>query len=55
LHREGKFWICSGEGWRSVDVAGLITAEREAQSEATLPGSMASPATEKTVGSEGFV
>jgi hypothetical protein len=40
LRREGKFWVYrGGEAPAPVDVAGRVTAEREARSEAILPGS----------------
>ena len=48
LRREGKFWVYrGGAAPASVDVAGLVTAEREARSEAILPGSTALPSTEQ--------
>jgi AbrB family looped-hinge helix DNA binding protein len=48
LRREGKFWVYrGGEAPAPVDVAGLISAEREARSEAILPGSTALPAIEE--------
>jgi AbrB family looped-hinge helix DNA binding protein len=48
LRREGKFWVYrGGEAPAPVDVAGMIAAEREARSEAILPGSTALPTTEE--------
>ena len=42
LRREGKFWVYrGGEAPAPVDVTGMIAAEREARSEAILPGSTA--------------
>ena len=44
LRREGKFWVYRcGQAPAPVDVAGMIAAEREARSEAILPGSTALP------------
>ena len=49
LRREGKFWVYRGGGAPApVDVAGLVAAEREARSEAVLPGSAVLPSTEET-------
>ena len=40
LRREGKFWVYrGGDAPAPVDVAWLVTAEREARGEAILPGS----------------
>jgi hypothetical protein len=51
LRREGKFWVYrSGEAPAPVEVAGMITAEREARSEAILPGSTALPTIEEGAG-----
>ena len=48
LRREGKFWVYrGGDAPAPVDVAGMIAAEREARSEAILPGSTALPVTEE--------
>ena len=48
LRREGKFWVYrGGDAPAPVDVAGMIAAEREARSEAILPGSTALPSTEE--------
>ena len=48
LRREGKFWVYRGGGAPApADVAGLVTAEREARSKAILPGSMALPSREE--------
>jgi bifunctional DNA-binding transcriptional regulator/antitoxin component of YhaV-PrlF toxin-antitoxin module len=42
LRREGKFWVYrGGDGPGPADIAGLITAEREARSETILSGSTA--------------
>jgi AbrB family looped-hinge helix DNA binding protein len=44
LRREGKFWVYrGGEAPAPVDVAGIIASEREARSEAILPGSTGLP------------
>lgn len=48
LRREGKFWVYRGGGAPApLDVAGMIAAEREARSEAILPGSTGLPPTEE--------
>ena len=48
LRREGKFWVYrGGDAPAPVDVTGRVAAEREARSEAILPGSTALPATEE--------
>jgi AbrB family looped-hinge helix DNA binding protein len=48
LRREGKFWVYRGGGASApVDVAGMIAAEREARSEAILPGSTSLPTIEE--------
>ena len=48
LRREGKFWVYrGGDAPAPVDVAGMIAAEREARSEAILPGSTGLPSTEE--------
>src|SRR5919109_1896888 len=48
LRREGKFWVYrGGEAPAPVDVAGMITAEREARSESILPGSTGLPVVEE--------
>ena len=44
LRREGKFWVYrGGHAPAPVDVAAMIAAEREARSQAILPGSTALP------------
>ena len=47
LRREGKFWVYrGGEAPAPVNVAGRVAAEREARSEAILPGSTGLQSTE---------
>jgi len=47
LRREGKFWVYrSDEVLAPVNVSGLVTAEREARSEAIMPGSPSPASTE---------
>ena len=47
LRREGTFWVYrGGDAPTSVQVAGLVAAEREARSESILPGSTALPTIE---------
>jgi AbrB family looped-hinge helix DNA binding protein len=49
LRRAGKFWVYrGGNAPAPVDVPGMIAAEREARSEAILPGSTALPSIEET-------
>jgi AbrB family looped-hinge helix DNA binding protein len=44
LRREGKFWVYrGGEAPAPVEVAGLVTAERETRAEGVLPGSTGVP------------
>jgi bifunctional DNA-binding transcriptional regulator/antitoxin component of YhaV-PrlF toxin-antitoxin module len=48
LRREGKFWVYrGGDAPAPVDMAGMIVTEREARSEAILPGSTALPSMEE--------
>ena len=48
LRREGKFWVYrGGDAPELVDVTGMVAAEREARSEAILPGSTALPPTQE--------
>ena len=50
LRREGKFWVYrGGEAPAPVDVAGRGAAEREARSEAILPGSTSLPTIEEGI------